>query len=58
MALLKHTRFFVSKKVKHPTWSDNHAACLGIPPIKAGECKNERLSILRIFPEARHILNK
>ena len=49
MALLKHTRFFASKKVKHPTLSENHTACLGVPPIKAGECKKAKDSSFYIY---------
>ena len=30
LALLRHSRFFVSKKLKHPTLLENYAACLGV----------------------------
>ena len=49
MALLKHRRFFASKKVKHPTLSENHAGCLGVPPIKADECKKVKDSSFYIY---------
>ena len=42
MALLKQTRFFATKKVKHPLVSEKHVAWLGVPPIKACECKKAK----------------
>ena len=49
MVFLKHTRFFESKKVKHPALSEKHAACLRVPPIKAGECKKAKDSSFYIY---------